>query len=111
MKALGSFKTLVITHPTTQCHSPDDHHCDHLTGILRQLLDTEEGDPPIEWQSIHQQWASSLDAQTELLLLYSRDCKEFCDVMQAFSQLLKSFGYVKVSVDALETCCAGVSRQ
>jgi hypothetical protein len=65
-------------------------------GILRQLLDTEEGDPPIEWQSIHQQWASSPDAQTELLLLYSRDCKEFCDVMQAFSQLLKSFGYVKV---------------
>lgn len=65
-------------------------------GVLRQLLDTEEGDPPTHWQSIHQQWAGSPDAHTELLLLYSRDCKEFYDVMQAFSQLLKSFGNVKV---------------
>jgi hypothetical protein len=70
---------------------------------LRQLLDTDEEDPPTEWQSIQRQWASSPDAQTELLLLYSRDCKEFCDVMQAFSQLLKSFGNMKVSVYALET--------
>ena len=30
--------------------------------------------------------ASSPDVCTELLLLYSRDCREFCDVMQAFSQ-------------------------
>jgi len=87
----------------TQCHSPDYHHCGHLTGALRQLLDTDEEDPPTKWQSIHQQWASSPDARTELLLLYSRDCKEFCDVMQAFSQVLKSFGNMKVSVYALET--------
>jgi len=111
MKALGSFKTLVSTHPTTQCDSPDDHHCDHLTGILGQLLDTEEGDPPTQWQNILQQWPGSPDVQIELLLLYSRDCKEFCDVMQAFSELLKSFGNVKVCVDALETCCAAASRQ
>jgi hypothetical protein len=60
---------------------------------------------------MHQQWASSSDAQTELLLLYSRDCREFCDVIHAFSQLLKSFGNMKVNVDALETCYAAVSRQ
>jgi len=63
---------------------------------LQQLLDTDEEDPPTKWQSIHQQWASSPDARTELLLLYSRDCKEFCDVMQAFSQVLKNFGNMKV---------------
>jgi len=70
---------------------------------LQQLLENDEADPPTEWQSIHQQWASSPDGCTELLLLYSRDCREFCDVMQAFGQLLKSLGNVKVSVDALET--------
>ena len=52
LKALGSFKTLVSTHPTTQCHSPDDHHCDHLTGILGQLLDTEERDPSTQWPAV-----------------------------------------------------------
>jgi hypothetical protein len=31
--------------------------------------------------------------------------------MRAFSQLLKSFGNMKVSVDAMETCYAAVSRQ
>jgi len=90
---------------------PDEHHCDHFTGVLRQLLNSEEEDPPTQWQSIHQQWASSPDARTELLLLYSRDCREFCDVMQAFSQLLKSFGNMKVNPDALEMCHAAVSRQ
>jgi hypothetical protein len=90
---------------------PDEHHCDHFTGVLQQLLNSEEEDPLTQWQSIHQQWASSPDARAELLLLYSRDCREFCDVMQAFSQLLKSFGNMKVNPDALEMCHAAVSRQ
>lgn len=105
-KALGSFETSVCTHPVTQRHSPGDHlkSC-RVTGATQQLLDTEEKDPPAHWLSIYQQWVSSPVTHTELLLLYSRDCKEFCDVMQAFSQLLKRFGNMKVSADALETWC------
>ena len=44
--ALACFDTSVTTHPKIQRHSPDDHHCDHRTGALQKLLDTEEEDPP-----------------------------------------------------------------
>ena len=72
-KALGSFETSVCTHPATQPHSPDDHlkSC-CVTGATRQLLDAEEEDPPTHWLSMHQQWVSSPDTRTELLLLYSK---------------------------------------
>ncbi|GFG31861.1 hypothetical protein Cfor_02667 [Coptotermes formosanus] len=72
----------------------------HVRSTLRQLLHTDEQDPPAQWQSIHQQWARSPGA-CQILLLYSRDCSEFCDVIQAFSQLLKSFGNMKV-LDPME---------
>ena len=52
MKALGPFQTSVSTHPTTQCHSPDDHRCDNLTGVLRQLLDAEESEPPTQCPAV-----------------------------------------------------------
>jgi len=41
-----SFETSVSTHPKLQRHSPDNHHCNHRTGALQHLLDTEEEDPP-----------------------------------------------------------------
>jgi hypothetical protein len=63
------------SHPRSCC----------VAGNLRQLLDTDEQDPPAQWQSIHQQWASSPGA-CQILLLYSRDCSEFCDAVQPLSR-------------------------
>ncbi|XP_021927229.1 uncharacterized protein LOC110833459 [Zootermopsis nevadensis] len=66
----------------------------------RQLVETEETDPPTQWKYIYQQWLSSPSSHT-VLLLYSRDSAQFCKVVEALRHLLRSFGNIKV-LDPME---------
>ncbi|XP_023719780.1 uncharacterized protein LOC111871142 isoform X3 [Cryptotermes secundus] len=75
----------------------DGGRCDYLysRSFLREPSDTRHADAPTQWQRIHQPWPRSPTLQ-KVLLLYSRDCPQFCEVARALGQLLQSFGNLKV---------------
>ncbi|XP_069692874.1 uncharacterized protein [Periplaneta americana] len=66
-----------------------------------QLVPADDPDPP-RWECIRREWATATDFyQRVILLLYTRDCPEFCEVVGALRQLLQNFAYITV-VDPFE---------